>query len=224
MYNSNSFGLLTYSPDVNIGDYIQSLAARQFLPKVDVYVDREKLYKYEGEKIKLILNGWFLHNSKNWPPSDLIEPLFISFHLSPLSAKDILDEKGIRYLKKYSPIGCRDVYTKEMLIKHGIDAYYSGCLTLTLCKTYFCGSRNKEILFVDPIFNDTTFIYKTLRILYKILKRDFTRSKLRLLFIAYAYRRLIPFREIKTLGFLRIPISQAIFQVKRKNFLKRRIY
>ena len=68
------FGLLTYLawPEYNAGDYIQSVAASRFLPKVDRYVNREKLNEYSGPELKLIRNGWFQHRSTKWPPSERI--------------------------------------------------------------------------------------------------------------------------------------------------------
>jgi len=62
------YGLLTYRTE-NIGDEIQSIAARQFLPGVDIYVERDSLNNVvSDEKIKLIMNGWFTHKPENWPP------------------------------------------------------------------------------------------------------------------------------------------------------------
>ena len=59
------YGLLTYRTE-NIGDEIQSIAARQFLPRVDVYVERDSLNNVvSDEKIKLIMNGWFTHKPEN---------------------------------------------------------------------------------------------------------------------------------------------------------------
>jgi len=59
------YGLLTYRTE-NIGDEIQSIAARQFLPRVDIYVERDSLNNVvSDEKIKLIMNGWFTHKPEN---------------------------------------------------------------------------------------------------------------------------------------------------------------
>ena len=63
-------GLLVYSSEyeyVNIGDYVQSLAAKQFFDGIDEFICREKLHEYAGEDVKLILNGWFTHKPDNWP-------------------------------------------------------------------------------------------------------------------------------------------------------------
>ena len=120
----------------NIGDYIQSIAARQFLPTVDVLLNREELNSPIQENVRLILNGWFMHNPRNWPPSNKISPLFIAFHMNKLAENEMLSNEGIQYLKKHEPIGCRDYYTVSRLQSKGIDAYFSGCLTLTLSQTY----------------------------------------------------------------------------------------
>ena len=151
------YGLLSYDENkrsFNVGDNVQSLAAKQFLPKVDTYVNREKLADYKGEQLKLIMNGWFTHNTTNWVPSDLIDPIFVSFHMNNTAAPAMLSEKGIAYLKKHEPIGCRDKFTADTLKEKGIDAYFSGCLTLTL-DTYKVddSERGDKIYIVDPLYN-----------------------------------------------------------------------
>lgn len=154
------YGLLKYAENkqfFNVGDNIQSLAAKQFLPKVDEYINREKLGDYKGEPIKMILNGWFTHNAANWVPSDDIIPLFVSFHMNNTAAPLMLSEKGIEYLKKHQPIGCRDQYTVDTLKKHNIDAYFTGCLTLTLDSYKVDDSeRTDNVYIVDPLYGYTT--------------------------------------------------------------------
>jgi len=141
------YGLLKYETR-NLGDEIQSLSARKFLPRVDIYVDREHLNSIKSdEKIKLIMNGWFMHKPENWPPSQDIYPLFISFHISPRCSKEMTSPKFIEYFKKYEPIGCRDYYTRALLRSKGVDAYFSGCLTLTLDRR--TSKRSNEILIAD---------------------------------------------------------------------------
>jgi len=142
------YGLIVHHGTDNIGDDIQSLAAKQFLPQVDVYLDREHLNEVRSDgKIKVIMNGWFMRDPRNWPPSDAIDPLFISFHISPKSANKLTSSKSIKYFKKYEPIGCRDYYTLGLLRRKGVNAYFSGCLTLTL--TSKTRRRSNEILLVD---------------------------------------------------------------------------
>ncbi len=154
------YGLLTYKEGkryFNVGDYVQSLAAQQFLPKVDVFLNRENLAEYDGSDIKLIMNGWFTHNVKNWIPSSHIRPLFVSFHLNSSAISSLLNENALSYLKKYEPIGCRDYYTADTLRSKGVDAYFSGCLTLTLDSYKIDDSfRTDNIYIVDPLFSYPT--------------------------------------------------------------------
>jgi len=130
--NKNQRGFLSYSKSNNLGDYIQSIAAKQLIGKKLINVDREKLNIYPGPSLNLIMNGWFMENPKNWPPTKNIKPLIISFHLNPTAKKKMLSISGVEYFKKHEPIGCRDTYTQKILSKRGIKAYFSGCLTLTL--------------------------------------------------------------------------------------------
>jgi len=140
------YGLLGYAPwdflkinniEFNIGDYIQSIAAKRFLPRVDFLVDREKLIVNmanlnKKDLNKIILNGWFLHTN-NFPPNAVYSPLITSFHVTQDVRKYFKENlQIIEYLKKFQPIGCRDTDTKQFLESLGIDAFFSGCLTLTL--------------------------------------------------------------------------------------------
>lgn len=151
------YGLLTYDENkrfFNVGDNIQSLAAKQFLPKVDMLLNRERLADYKGEKVKLIMNGWFTHNIHNWVPSEDIDPIFVSFHMNNTAAPSMLNDKGIAYLKKHQPIGCRDQFTADTLKAKGIDAFFTGCLTLTLDSYKVEDSeRTENIYIVDPLYS-----------------------------------------------------------------------
>lgn len=139
---------------INIGDYIQALASSQFYPKIDGFLDRdEDLKDYRGEVCKMIMNGWYMHNPANWPPSDKIDPLFVAFHLNPLAQKELTSKESISYLKSHQPIGCRDKHTASLLQSLGVDAYFSGCMTLTLGQKYKKKSTDGSIYFVDPQVN-----------------------------------------------------------------------
>jgi len=141
------FGLLKYSTS-NLGDEIQSIAARRFLPAVDAYVDREFLHRARSETpLKVILNGWFMHSPRNWPPSPDIVPLFVSFHISPEAAGELTRPESLQYLRRHEPIGCRDCFTRDLLLEKGVHAYFSGCLTLTL--TPPDAERAEETVLVD---------------------------------------------------------------------------
>lgn len=139
------FGLLAYPGIENLGDVIQSLAAERFLPRVDALIPRERISEPPpaSERVKAILNGWFMHNPSHWPPHAQIEPLLISMHFvepgvshlrrwakSPIER--MTSGEGAEFLKRWGPVGARDLWTLEQLQQRGIDAYLSGCLTLTL--------------------------------------------------------------------------------------------
>ena len=143
-----------YMPDkVNIGDYVQSIAARQFLPQVDVFINRENIKEYTGEPVKMIMNGWWRIFDSNEYPSENIIPLYVSIHFN--HPEEITDST-IQALKKYEPIGCRDMATCRFLQSRNVDAYFSSCLTTTLGNTYFVpqDQRGDEVLFADFAYKD----------------------------------------------------------------------
>lgn len=179
------YGLMGCSrKQTNVGDYVQAIAAKQYLPTVDVYRDREELNTYKGEEIKMIMNGWYMHNADNWPPSKSIDPLFVSMHINSSVYDGMTRPESINYFKQHQPIGCRDKATANLLQKHGVDAYFSGCLTLTLGKTYIRKEENvtDEILFIDPLFHYFTLgeMFKTpQKLLSRLKRRRFFEFKLR---------------------------------------------
>lgn len=156
---NNKFGIFTYpsiNSTFNLGDYVQGIASKQYLTSNNevVFINRDEL-NVSNESLSIIFNGWFTHFPENWPPSETINPLFISFHLNSTAYKILNDPNVIKYFKRYSPIGCRDYSTKKKLEEFSIDCYYSGCLTTTLGKSYRNENpqQNKNIYFVDVLFN-----------------------------------------------------------------------
>lgn len=138
------YALLSYHTS-NLGDEIQSAAARQFLPSADILVDRDRPQDLPGGatgRFKIILNGWHTHNPENWPPSAALVPLLVSVHISnEVHAKNksgrrpaeaLLEGVNLEYLRNHAPVGARDLWTLELLRAKNVDAYFSGCLTLTL--------------------------------------------------------------------------------------------
>ena len=72
------YGLATMKETENIGDDIQSYVAIRFLPKIDYYIEREKMDLFVPEKkeqVLTIMNGWFLHSKINFPISPYIYPI-----------------------------------------------------------------------------------------------------------------------------------------------------
>lgn len=144
--------LVGTAKSINIGDYIQAVAAEQFFDRIDTYVERERLDEYQGEPIKMIMNGWYMHEPKHWPPAKNINPLFVAFHVNSLAKDSLLAPESINYLKQYEPIGCRDFGTVDLLKSKGIDAYFSACMTLTLGYKYKTNKNSGKCYFVDPFY------------------------------------------------------------------------
>lgn len=142
---TTTFGIL-FAKTSNLGDDVQTIAQMQYIPKnaKTIIVDREKI-NTESRKCNLIMNGWWMHNDKNFPPHKNINPLYIAFHIEK---QRLVSDEAIRHYKKYQPIGCRDIYTMNLLKEKGVDAYFSGCLTLTL-KNPFSNPKREKIYIVD---------------------------------------------------------------------------
>ncbi len=148
------FGLVVYLKTDNIGDDVQSYAAKRFLPTVDYVIDREALDTFDshGEVVKAIMNGWYMYSKFNWPPASVIDPLWVAMHISENDyfgiGERFLEGIGGDYLRHYAPIGARDVSTLEMLERNHIPAYLSGCLTLTIPQ-FDNVEKTNEVLLVD---------------------------------------------------------------------------
>lgn len=107
----------------NIGDYIQSVTSSLFVGNDFEYIEQEEADTYhskDGRRTRLIMNGWFQWRAENWPPSEDILPLLVSMHISPLRKDQLLNDKGVAFLKKNGPVGCRDHYTEDLLKTYGL--------------------------------------------------------------------------------------------------------
>lgn len=155
------YGILYNKSNVNVGDDIQAFATARFLPHVDYFIDREHIDEFRSddeEPVAVIMNAWYMWAKWNWPPSKYIVPKMIGFHYadhqlakqpgSPFKY-EFLEGIGGDYLKAYGPIGCRDEFTKSKLAELGIDAYFSGCITLTLPQMPETEDKGKYICLVD---------------------------------------------------------------------------
>ena len=130
------YGIMGYASN-NIGDEIQTLAQMRFLPHVEYICVREQLKQFKSsgnEKVKLIMNAWYMKNAANFPPSPDIMPLPISMHFNPKIYKaGFLGKPEVReWLIANGPVGARDRLTHKRLKNAGIPSYFSGDLTLTL--------------------------------------------------------------------------------------------
>lgn len=147
------YALMYYKSTDNIGDDIQTYTAIRFLPHIDYYIDRESLSCFVPETkeyVSMIMNGWYIHNKLAWPPSPYINPLLVSMHFKDLEETDVgdiyLKEYGGEFLRKHGPVGARDIETQKRLENNNIEAYFSGCMSLTLEKFPNIRKRNKICL------------------------------------------------------------------------------
>jgi hypothetical protein len=173
----NKYGVIVYEGGkfkeqnlLNLGDYVQSTAAKQFLPEVNHHVTREGMHLYNDENIKMIMNAWYMANPENFPPSNKITPLYVSVHLNSSIIDRIFRPEVIEHFKKHQPIGCRDNHTRDLLRAKGVDAYYSGCMTLTLGHTYKRKNISDEVIFAD-IMHDSLSMKKLLKQPLRLGKR-----------------------------------------------------
>ena len=155
----------------NIGDHIQILAALGLLREMglepDLFIDRDTELankpELDGDQARIVvpLNGWFKMpgtDGPQWPPHEHILPIFSGFHIRPHVCPALLEEASLNYLKRFEPIGCRDLYTAETLRRFGVSAYFTNCLSLTFPErpidfegdvTFVC-SNDRSLLDVLP--------------------------------------------------------------------------
>lgn len=165
---SKKYAILGYNT-INIGDDIQSVVTSTLLD-ISYIVNRDDydlIYDYNTgelitnlkEKIYLIMNGWFMHNS-NWKTgndnikfpieNNNIIPIYISTCLSkdvPLLYKN----ECIEHYKKNSPILCRDKTTFTLLKNNGVDVSLYGCLTQLLDIKNIPDNKSYEEEYKDSI-------------------------------------------------------------------------
>ena len=184
--NLTKYGLFCYDTE-NIGDEIQSIAARRFLPQIDYYINRDNIdnSKFKSNQtVKLIMNAWYMSPSiidgaVHWPPKNQsqLKPLLVSIHINSNNGTTEIfrNPQSIAYLKKQGKIGCRDNKTLDYLKSIGIkNAYFSGCLTLTLLPDKNV-SKKDFVLAVDV----SDAVYKKIqeRTKRQIIRIDTTHSK-----------------------------------------------
>jgi hypothetical protein len=153
----NKLGWMITNSTQNIGDDFQCIAARQFIGDIpsEYWIDREKMNAYSGENIRLITNGWYMHEPLNWPPATNIISLLISIHISNTMQKNgrvpskyMLSKDSVQYLREYAPVGGRDTFTVKELKKAGVKTYFSGCLTMTLKR--YSEEKKDYVCLIDP--------------------------------------------------------------------------
>lgn len=154
------YGVLMHKITMNLGDDIQAYASAQFLPQIDYIVDRENLdtFQSEGnEPVGVIMSAWWMWQKWNWPPAECIIPKMTSMHINQYTiyrkASPIQNEwlQGIGgdYFRAYGPIGCRDEESLNYFRERDVEAYFSGCITLTLPKQKKTPDEGTYVCLVD---------------------------------------------------------------------------
>jgi hypothetical protein len=124
----------TGSYAINIGDWIQSFAVESLVKRIrgaefDITrIDRDSLPSYQGPPVKLIMNACFTAHC--FPLPSQIEPIFIGFQTS----NPELIREHVEFFTRHQPIGCRDTTTRDLFLAQGVNAYVTGCLTMSLPK------------------------------------------------------------------------------------------
>jgi hypothetical protein len=135
----------------NIGDVLQGMVAKAFLPEGCKVADREALADIDqSEDALLLANGWYMHGYDKFPPPANVKPVYVSVHIAKAT---FLNVKRVRdHFRQHAPIGCRDQKTLKLFLGWGIPAYYSGCLTTTTRqRAPINNSGEGEVLLVDNI-------------------------------------------------------------------------
>ena len=178
-YESVDFEIagLTVSTE-NLGDHIQINSANSLLRRLwgspSVFFDRDyQIASLEGcsevnRRKPIVMNGWFKFNHPGWPPHPSLLPAYVGFHLRPFQCPELLSAAAIRHYRQYSPIGCRDSWTCELLRAHGVEAYVSHCLSLALptrspslvpASDVFVVSRDRQICdYIPQCLGPYTFL------------------------------------------------------------------
>jgi hypothetical protein len=136
-----SFASLKVSTE-NLGDHIQIISGLNLLSRAGIeptrLIDRDDeiqsapgLDEADGP-VGILLNGWFKTNRAEWPPHPKLAPIIYGFHIRLFQCPELISDASIDFFRQHQPIGCRDVYTGNLLRSKGVDAFTSNCLSLTL--------------------------------------------------------------------------------------------
>lgn len=138
---------------INLGDYFQTFALDHIYEQLDIprediiTVDRSYLNDYKGVDAILTMQGYFsyMKGIEIFPLPKTIHPVFIGYHC--LTNK-YYKKAALDTYKNCEPVGCRDEGTYRKMKKSGIDAYLSGCLTITLPQRS-CAPKDGKVFLVD---------------------------------------------------------------------------
>jgi len=193
----NNYAIFGYD-SLNIGDDIQSLISSKIF-NISYFILRDnfdrcfdfetgKEIEYPKETINLIANGWYILDYKGeYTSSDgntkfpfernKLNPLYVSCSF-PEYNKHLYSKKAIKHLKERQPILARDKDTHNLLINHGVESEFFGCITMLLEK------EDIDLSLVDEDFRGAN-VYVDCH--YEYLNKNLDKSKNNLVISHYDY-------------------------------------
>jgi len=141
---------------INFGDPTQSYAVKNLYREMGINeediipVPRYDAAAYDGEECICVMNGAsnyeeLAYNSRFMPPSHKIHSIIMGLHIHRK-----IPEDELAFYKTCGGVGCRDIYTVNYLRSLGVNAYLTGCLTMTLPRRTKEQEKNADtIYFVD---------------------------------------------------------------------------
>ena len=168
-----TFAFLVALKSFNLGDDIQAFASLDFLPFVGYAVNRDRwqyiwplsssvgrpptrMYPaYPVNTIFTIMNGWWDYLVRD-PPTSVaasLNSVFTGFHMAKYRIKSKSGPAMAEVLRKFAPIGTRDLNTLGFLHNYTVPSYLAGCMTTTL-RNPFPGQRTDRILLVPKYEDD----------------------------------------------------------------------
>ncbi len=146
------YGLWYYKNTHNLGDDIWAYAQSLFYPHIDYLINNTDVYKFKSENsedVAAIVAAFVEPYNFEYSfisPTNVI-PLFVSSYFRPTLWEFLQNDLVKAYLKAYEPIGCRTREQADSFCQMGIDAYFSGCISLTL--PYLNKQKGNYICCVD---------------------------------------------------------------------------
>ena len=139
---------------VNIGDDMQLLAVEYLydlmnIPQQDrIRVPLSKLstYVHPNNEYIILPISFPLYGYRSDMYITMFSPAIIPVFIGLSIMSSYIEDKEIDYLKRFEPIGCRDIHTMNVLRSYNISAYVNGCLTSIFPKR---GGGVNKIFLVD---------------------------------------------------------------------------
>lgn len=145
------------SRPINLGDPIQSYAVKLLYKEMGIAeediipVPRYDMADYEGEECVCTVNTCstyeeLAYDSHFMPPSEKIHAVPFSLHIN----RDIAEEE-LEYYRTCTDVGCRDELTQRKLAALGVNAYLTGCLSLTFPRRTQVQEQNADKVYLIDV-------------------------------------------------------------------------